>query len=281
LRIGKPAHISVAAVIAVLLLGGCAGSGAGTTPGTGGSTPRAATSPATSTPSPHHKRRKAARHHTRKPPVRTTSVPRVDVPDHRLTPGVALPVTAAQICRPGYAESARDVPESEKLDAYRRYGVVDVPYAHEVDHLISLEIGGSNDIRNLWPEPYAGRWGARTKDQVENALHDLVCQGRLRLKEAQQIEAANWVAAYRRYVSPVPLAHSKYSDDGGSSSAGASSGGGSSAGGYYASSYPSAYTVYCADDSEWRSLSKRYLVHFPTLAAALKRFPGRHLHRPC
>ncbi len=276
MRIGKPAHISVAAVTAVLLLGGCAGSGAGSAPGTGGSTPQAATSPTASTPSPHHKRRKTAGHHTRKPPVRTTTVPQVDVPDHRLTPGVALPVTAAQICRPGYAESARDVPESEKLDAYRRYGVVDVPYAHEVDHLISLEIGGSNDIRNLWPEPYAGRWGARTKDQVENALHDLVCQGRLRLKAAQQIEAANWVAAYRRYVSPVPLAHSKYSDDGGGTSAG-----GSSAGGYYASSYPSAYTVYCADDSEWRSLSKRYLVHFPTLAAALNRFPGRHLHRPC
>ncbi len=38
-----------------------------------------------------------------------------------------------------------------------------IPYAHEVDHLVSLELGGSNDIRNLWPEPSAGRWGARTR----------------------------------------------------------------------------------------------------------------------
>ena len=213
--------------------------------------------------------------HTHKQASAANAVPAADRPNHRLTPGVALPVTTAQICRSGYAESVRDVPESEKLDVYRRYGVVDVPYAHEVDHLISLEIGGSNDIRNLWPEPYAGKWGARTKDQVENALHDLVCAGRLRLRAAQQIEAANWVAAYERYVSPVPLAHSKYSYDGGGGS------GSASAGGYYASSYPTAYTIYCADDPEWRSLSKTYLVHFPTLAAALKRFPGRHLHRPC
>jgi hypothetical protein len=186
-------------------------------------------------------------------------------------------VTVARICTPGYAESARDVPESEKHAVYDRYGVVDVPYAHEVDHLVSLEIGGSNSSSNLWPEPYAGKWGARTKDQVENALHDLVCSGRLGLRAAQRIEAANWVAAYKRYVSPIPLAHSKYSYSGGGGTSTATP----SAGGYYASSYPSAYTIYCADDSEWRSLSKHYLVHFPTLAAALKRFPGRHLHQPC
>lgn len=276
MRIGDPTHISVAAIAAALLLGGCATSGAGSTPSTARSTPPAATGPAASTAAPHHKQRRAAKPRTHKTAPPAGRVPAVDMPNRRLTPGVALPVSRARICTPGYAESARDVPESEKRQVYLRYGVVDVPYAHEVDHLVSLEIGGSNDIRNLWPEPYAGRWGARTKDQVENALHDLVCNGSLRLRAAQQIEAANWVAAYRRYVSPVPLAHSRYSDDGGSGTTGAPS-----AGGYYASSYPSAYTIYCADDPEWRSLSRHYLVHFPTLAAALQRFPGRHLHRTC
>jgi hypothetical protein len=54
-----------------------------------------------------------------------------------------------------------------------------------------------------------------------------------------------------------------------------------SAGGYYASSYPSARTIYCADDSCWQSLSKTYLVHFPTWAKAIARFPSYHLHQPC
>ena len=108
------------------------------------------------------------------------------------------------MCVTGYSSSVRDVPDSESEAVYARYGVVHVPYAHEVDHLVSLELGGSNSIRNLWPEPYAGRWGARTKDVLENKLHDLVCSGSIQLSYAQRIEAANWVAAYKRYVGAPP-----------------------------------------------------------------------------
>jgi hypothetical protein len=201
----------------------------------------------------------------------------VDVPNPALTPGTVLTTSAARVCASGYASSVRDVPESEKDAVYARYGVAHVPYQHEVDHLVSLEVGGSNAITNLWPEPYAGRWGARTKDVLENRLHELVCSGRLSLPYAQRIEARNWVAAYKRYVStglpPLP--------SGGSGSGGSQGSGGSSPGGYYASSYPSASTIYCADDSEWRSLSKTYLVHFQTWTQAIKRFPSYHLHQPC
>ena len=76
-------------------------------------------------------------------------IPAVDQPRSSLTPGVALHVGTAAICRPGYASSVRNVPSSESDAVYGRYGVTHVPYAHEVDHLISLEIGGSNAIRNL------------------------------------------------------------------------------------------------------------------------------------
>jgi hypothetical protein len=196
-----------------------------------------------------------------------SSVPAVDMPNRTLTPGVALRVTAARVCTSGYAGRTRDVPSSEKEAVYARYGVEHVPYKHEVDHLISLEVGGSNNIHNLWPEPYAGRWGARTKDVLENRLHDLVCSGQLSLRSAQQQEAANWVAAYRRYVGGTP--------------GGGSGGGGTSVGGYYASSYPTASTIYCADDAVWRNLSPTYLVHFTTLAQARARFPSYHLHKAC
>jgi hypothetical protein len=107
----------------------------------------------------------------------------------------------------GYSARVRDVPSSESEAVYARYGVVHVPYAHEVDHLVSLELGGSNAITNLWPEPYAGRWGARTKDVLENRLHDLVCSGALGLRHAQNIEARSWVTAYRRYVGTAAPPH--------------------------------------------------------------------------
>jgi hypothetical protein len=128
------------------------------------------------------------------------------LPLHTLTPGDTFPVGAATICVSGYSARVRDVPQSRSDAVYARYGVVHTPYAHEVDHLISLELGGSNAVRNLWPEPYAGRWGARTKDALENRLHANVCSHSMSLRTAQHIEAANWVAAYRRYVGSPPAA---------------------------------------------------------------------------
>jgi hypothetical protein len=203
-------------------------------------------------------------------PVAERNIPRADLPRHALTPGVALAVGRARVCTPGYASATRDVSEAEKAAVYNRYGVVWIPYKHEVDHLISLELGGSNAIRNLWPEPYAGRWGARTKDVLENRLHDLVCEGKITLRSAQRQEGRDWVAAYRRYVgSPT---------SGNGSAAPAAP---SSAGGFYASRYPTASTIYCADDPAWHGLSPTYLVHFATFAQAKARFPSYHLHQPC
>lgn len=155
----------------------------------------------------HHQSR-THRRATRLPVVRAPGVPASAMPNPSLTPGKAVTASRAAVCVPGYSSRVRNVPASEAEAVYARYGVAHVPYAHEVDHLVSLELGGSNEITNLWPEPYAGRWGARTKDVLENRLHDLVCSGALSLRHAQRIEAANWVAAYRRYVgSPPSRAH--------------------------------------------------------------------------
>jgi hypothetical protein len=125
-----------------------------------------------------------------------------DLPDPRLTPGDVVTTDAGAICRPGYAKSVRHVPGKVKAAAYREYGIKrHRPGEYEVDHLVSLELGGSNDIRNLWPESYeTAPWNAHVKDKVENRLHDLVCTGALDLKEAQRAIARNWIAAYARYM---------------------------------------------------------------------------------
>jgi hypothetical protein len=232
--------------------------------------------PTTTAPSPVHHRHihhRNSRHRAHHPATGLRDgVPAVDVPRRSLTPGAAFAMGTARICVSGYSASVRNVPQTEATAVYDRYGVAHVPYAHEVDHLVSLEIGGSNAIANLWPEPYAGRWGARTKDVLENRLHELVCSGRLALRQAQRIEARDWVAAYRRYVGGTPRA---------ATSRPSAPAGGSGAGGYYASSFGTASTIYCADDDAWRELSTRYLRHFRTWAAAHRRFPGYHLHQPC
>jgi hypothetical protein len=128
------------------------------------------------------------------------------VPDPAKTPGDALEVTPADICVPGYAKKVRNVPIAVKRQVYASYGIrTHKPGDYEIDHLMSLEIGGSNSIRNLWPQSYrTSPWNARVKDALENELHRRVCAGTIDLAKAQRIIAQNWVMGYRIYVNPNP-----------------------------------------------------------------------------
>jgi len=119
--------------------------------------------------------------------------------DKACTPGAVFPdVTAEQICVRGYSKSVRHVPAAEKREVYEDYGITHHGRGeYEVDHLISLELGGSNDIANLWPEAAEPRPGFHEKDKVENYLHAQVCSGRIALKEAQWEIANEWLAVYK------------------------------------------------------------------------------------
>ncbi|MEO9176294.1 MAG: hypothetical protein ABI317_12340 [Gaiellales bacterium] len=128
------------------------------------------------------------------------AVPARDMPSAKLTPGAALSVARARICRAGYASSVRAVPAAEVELVASSYRSRHVPAAHEVDHLISVGLGGSNAVKNLWLEPVAGQWGARAKDRLERRLHALVCAGSLTLKRAQHAISADWVSAYETYL---------------------------------------------------------------------------------
>jgi hypothetical protein len=128
-----------------------------------------------------------------------------DLPDPTITPGAILTTDAAIVCVPGYAGSVRHVTKATKRAAYKRYGL---PYndrsrcaeGAEVDHLVSLQLGGSNDISNLWPQAYCGKWNAHKKDLLEGRLHYLVCKGKIPLAEAQEAIAKDWIKAYRKYM---------------------------------------------------------------------------------
>lgn len=123
------------------------------------------------------------------------------LPDPSLTPGDTLDVTAADICVSGYSSKVRNVPQSVKDHAYAEYNITShAPGDYEVDHLISLELGGSNSIKNLWPQPYFGDLNAHLKDKLENTLHSLVCAGQLDLATAQQEISTDWIAAYIKYI---------------------------------------------------------------------------------
>lgn len=103
-------------------------------------------------------------------------------PDAVLTPGRAGPVVVA-----------RDVPASRKRLVFRRYGIGVARWAlFTVDHLVPLELGGSNEVENLWPQPRAQ---ARVKDRDEGRLAAEVRRGELSLWQAQAEILRLWGAA--------------------------------------------------------------------------------------
>jgi len=125
------------------------------------------------------------------------------LPDSACSPGDIIKTAPKDvICKQGYARSVRNVPDSEKNQVYAEYGITShAPGQYEVDHLVSLELGGSNDISNLWPEAASPKPGFHEKDKVENYLHDQVCSGAITLKQAQIEIATNWLAVYNQMPS--------------------------------------------------------------------------------
>jgi hypothetical protein len=126
--------------------------------------------------------------------------------DLRATPGSVFTVGLSTICRTGYAESVRDVPESEKQDVYAEYGIARHRFdQYEVDHLVPLELGGDNVLANLWPEPDDFPPGyLNSKDLLEDRLRDLVCDHRVALSAARHSIATNWVLTYHDVLGGWP-----------------------------------------------------------------------------
>lgn len=143
-------------------------------------------------------------------------------PNPDLTPGaIDSRVTPSNIkstiCKTGYTGTVR--PPTTLTNAIKKktmvaYGFTDSPDYYELDHLISLELGGCPDcVTNLWPEMWGDRKhpikrtqkranadilpGARQKDVVEHHLRKQVCNGTLKLREAQRLIASDWYKVYQ------------------------------------------------------------------------------------
>jgi hypothetical protein len=131
-------------------------------------------------------------------------------PNRNLTPGATRQVTMSEVCSVPREEVIGDVSASMRQKVFQEYGIM---HAHvedyEIDYLIAPRLGGTEDIRNLWPEPYrASMWNAHVKDALEQRLHEMVCSGQLDLSTAQRDIATDWIAAYKKYfhtAKPLPL----------------------------------------------------------------------------
>ena len=204
------------------------------------------------------------------------------LPDPACSPGAVLTTNTSVICVSGYTQTVRNVPDSEKEKVFAEYGIDwSLHSGYEVDHIISLELGGSNDISNLFPESYSIQYGARVKDKLENYLHDQVCSGKLSIAAAQSEISTNWLKYYLAWqggtaatppVTPAPVPTSQTT---------ATTSANSSSAAYYTSSYGTSKYYYPASCTAWKSLSPKYLVSFDSLQALLAKYPNQTLSPQC
>ncbi|HEX4321748.1 MAG TPA: zf-HC2 domain-containing protein [Acidobacteriaceae bacterium] len=137
------------------------------------------------------------------------------LPDPSFTPGATRAVALSDLCSAGSEDVVENIPGALQQKVFQEYGVRGVPASEfEVDYLITPGLGGSGDVRNLWPQPHFNLiWNSYVKDQLEDHLHDMVCSRQLSLGQAQQDIASNWITAYKKYFRTAqPLANPVQAD---------------------------------------------------------------------
>jgi hypothetical protein len=138
------------------------------------------------------------------------------LPDDQMTPGVVALADTQKVCTTKWGRDERAVTAAMEKQVYALYGTAagrgtckvtshtgkngkTVNRGCEIDHRVSREVGGADDVRNLWPQPYLSpaQPGAYEKDKLENWLHKQVCiTNTMSLKQAQQALMGDWYAAY-------------------------------------------------------------------------------------
>ncbi len=125
------------------------------------------------------------------------------MPDPVITPGAVRSTDFDEIC--GQPTAALRFMPRERADAILvRYGLPTEAHPNfQIDHLVPLCLGRSDEDANLWPEPrrsIAAIENAERKDRLETRLCQLVCANEVDIVEAQHDIAEDWIAAYSRYV---------------------------------------------------------------------------------
>jgi hypothetical protein len=124
------------------------------------------------------------------------------VPNPKLTPGATRQVAYEEICPAQDDDKDPAVSISMQQTVFKEYGVRRIARTREfqVDYLINPQLGGTGEIRNLWPQPYGVTlWNAHAKDDLEDRLHQMVCNREIDISEAQHELATNWIGAYKKY----------------------------------------------------------------------------------
>jgi hypothetical protein len=129
-------------------------------------------------------------------------------PEGFLNPSVTKDNLDTTVCVPRYTSTIR--PQASYTNKLKKQQMKELKLDgtvkdYEEDHFVPLALGGHpTDPRNLWPEPWEGKWGAHTKDKLETRLHRLLCTGGINLKQAQTCIKKDWKDCYVKVFGEQP-----------------------------------------------------------------------------
>jgi hypothetical protein len=138
-----------------------------------------------------------------------SSASAISHPDTHLTPGAVDPavtqVTIARtICKIGYGRSAGKVSTATRNRIYLAYHVKHADRStFAIEHLVPLKLGGTNAIKNLWPEP---KDEAKKNEVLHASLWASVCIFRsMGLARAQELLQSAWTTPPAPPIGSVPI----------------------------------------------------------------------------
>ena len=122
------------------------------------------------------------------------------LPSSFQTPGSKGKANDVQVCAADFEASVKPMAKWQRDQALERYGKRPEDFTGDLDHLIPISLGGTNDPDNLWPLPANKDMGPEQKKALDLKLHQMVCDKTITLKAAQDAIKKDWVKAYNEYV---------------------------------------------------------------------------------
>jgi hypothetical protein len=127
------------------------------------------------------------------------AVAAAQLPNSYHTPGSTTNANSKQICAADYEGSVKPVASWQRTTALERYGIRPESFTGELDHLVPVALGGSNDPDNLWPMHGKDELTPEAKARLAMRLKQMVCDGKMSLKDAQSAFKKDWTKAYKQY----------------------------------------------------------------------------------
>ena len=131
----------------------------------------------------------------------------LDLPNKSISPGKTRITNVQELCGTS-TKYIRKTTIKTKNFVYKKYNIINTKdkvctgpsnSCYEVDHVIPLCLGGADDINNLWPQLYDGKYGAHSKNKLEKLLYYKMCKKEISIEEAQNCINDNWVICYKKY----------------------------------------------------------------------------------